>query len=115
MPSSFLHYYEQAQAKKYGAYTTAQIIEKEEKDVSYFDNVDNREIRIEEFQYFLTYAFDYNDKTYQNTFLVASKNCFEALPVGAVIPIKFLKTNPNTSSVRNRKMANELGLTIKEC
>lgn len=115
MPSSFLHYYEQAQTKKYGAYTTAKIVEKVENDVSYIDTVSNREIRIEEFQYVLTYHFEHNSIAYENTFLVAGKNCFNALTEGASIPIQFLRTDPNKATVRRRKLANELGLPLKEC
>mgnify|MGYP001803329234 CR=1 FL=1 len=52
MPSSFLYYYEQAQTKKYGTYTTANIIAKEAKDVSYVTGKGNNKSLTEEFQYF---------------------------------------------------------------
>jgi len=115
MPSSFLYYYEQAQTKKYGAYTTASIIEKEEKDVSYFTRKNKVEQKIVEFQYFLTYTFEYNGAAYEGTFLVARKNCFDLLTIGKEIPIQFLRTNPKKSTVRRRKLAKELGLALKDC
>lgn len=115
IPSSFLYYYEQAQTKKYGTYGTANIIEKEEKDVSYIDKVGNRRVNVKAFQYFLTYAFEHNGQSYQNTFLVAGKNCFDALEISEEIPIRFLRTNPKKSTIRRRKLANELGLPIEDC
>ncbi|WP_394973539.1 hypothetical protein [uncultured Croceitalea sp.] len=115
MPSSFLYYYEQAQTKKYGAYGTAKIIEKEEKDVSYFTRKNKIEQKTEEFQYFLTYTFEYNNTNYHNTFLVVGKNCFGTLTEGASIPIRFLRSNPKKSTVRRRKLAKELGLPLKDC
>jgi hypothetical protein len=115
MPSSFLYYYEQAQTKKHGAYTTATIAEKEEKDVSYFTRKNKIKQKTEEFQYFLTYTFEHNGATYESTFLVAGKNCFDLLTIGKEIPIKFLRTNLKKSTVRRRKLANELGLKLKNC
>ncbi len=115
MPSSFLYYYEQAQTKKYGAYGTAKIIKKEEKDVSYFTRKNKIEQKTEEFQYFLTYTFEYNNTNYHNTFLVAGKNCFGTLTEGASIPIQFLRSNPKKSTVRRKKLAKELGLPLKDC
>lgn len=115
MPSSFLYYYEQAQTKKYGAYTTASIIEREAKDVSYFTRKSNKQLKTEEFQYFLTYTFEYKSSSYKNTFLVAGKNCFDVLLKRKEVPIQFLRTNPKKSSVRRRKLANELGLALKDC
>ena len=115
MPSSFLYYYEQAETKKFGAYTTAKITKKEAKDVSYFTKKSNAKIKTEEYQYFLTYTFNHNSTTYENTFLVAGKNCFDALAEGTSIPIQFLRSNPKKSTVRRRKLANELGLPLKDC
>lgn len=115
MPSSFMYYYEQAQTKKYGAYTTATIIAKEVKDVSYVTGKGNIKTKVEEFQYFLTYSFEHDGKPYENTFLVASKSCFDVLNIGTSIPIQFLRTNAKQSSVRRRKLANELQLPFKDC
>jgi hypothetical protein len=115
MPSSFLYYNEQAETKKFGAYTTVKITEKEAKDVSYYTKKSKGRRKIEEFQYFLTYVFEHHSTSYENTFLVAGKNCFDALAEGTSIPIQFLRSNPKKSTVRRRKLANELGLPLKDC
>ncbi|WP_350284924.1 hypothetical protein [uncultured Croceitalea sp.] len=115
MPSSLLYYYEQAQTKKYGANTTATIIAKEAKDVSYVTGKGKNKSKAEEFQYFLTYSFEHHGKWYENTFLVASKNCFDVLTIDSSIPIQFLRTNPKQSSVRRRKLSNEIKLPFKDC
>ncbi len=115
IPSSFLYYYKQEVTKKYGSYALANIIHKEIEDHSYQETIDNRVDYIEEFHYILTYSFEYNGMRYENSFHVASKICFQALSVGAAIPIKFLRTNPKKSSVRRVKLSKELGLKKEQC
>ncbi|CDF79767.1 conserved hypothetical protein [Formosa agariphila KMM 3901] len=111
IPSSMIHYYEKALVKKHGKYTTATILDKEIIDNSYYDKntyaVDSmsKGKRIEELNYVLKYTFEYQSKEYKNSAFV-QKNEFETLNVGDKIPIRFLKTDPNTSFVRKIKLKN---------
>ncbi len=110
IPSSFLYYYEQEITKKYGSYTIAKITNKEIEDHSYQEKADGHIDYIEEFHYLLSYVFEYNETTYENSFYVNSLACYEKLTIGAKIPIKFLRTNPKKSSVRRVKLSKELGI-----
>ena len=112
MPSSFMYYYEQAQIKKYGSFTTAVITHKEIEDNSYTEKIDNRIERIEELNYLISFTFNYQNNEFVNSFYVNTKEAFEALKIGNSIPIKFLKTDPKKSSVRLIKLSKEIGLKI---
>nr|WP_297913831.1 hypothetical protein [uncultured Allomuricauda sp.] len=115
MPSSFLYYFEQAETKKFGTFGYAKIIDKITKDTSYQLYKHGKKITVEEFQFFITYNFEYHGKLFSNTFLVADMACYQALGLGKEIPIQFLRNNPEKSSVRRRKLAKELGLELGIC
>lgn len=115
IPSSFLYYYEQEATRKYGTYGTATIIESEIINAPDYKNFDTKKIEVDEQQYLLTYSFVHNGIANKNSFMVATKACFDALQIGTEIPIQFLITNPSKSRVRRRKLANELGTSLGNC
>ena len=111
MPSSLAYHYSKALIKKYGCNSTATIIHKEIEDTSYTDSdMEGAGQFVEEITYFLTYSFTYLGKKIENSFYVDTENYFNTLEIGDTVPIKFLKTKPEKSAVRMRKLANELNL-----
>ncbi|MCH9661344.1 MAG: hypothetical protein K0U54_10585 [Bacteroidetes bacterium] len=115
MPSSFLFYYEKALIKKYGSYGTAFICGKAILDSSSLENKDARTVKKAQRHFELTYEYEYLQVLYTNTFHVASRSCFDRLPIGGRIPIQFLKVKPSQSTVRRAKLSNELGIDRKDC
>ncbi|WP_452228197.1 hypothetical protein [Lacinutrix sp. MEBiC02404] len=112
LPSSILHYYEQALTKKHGSYTTAKVTNKRIDDYSHStSSLDggNSEM-IAEFLYVIAFEFTYNSKTYASECLWTHKATYEAITLETELPIPFLKTNPNKITVRKRKLANQLGI-----
>ncbi|WP_291870413.1 hypothetical protein [Maribacter sp.] len=103
-PSSFMYYYEQAIAKKYGYYTKATIIDKEIEDVSYTRTDGGSVITIKNYNYIITYVFDYKSVTYSNSFSVEDKTVFDDLKLKSLIPIKFLRTAPGKATVLIRNL-----------
>ncbi|WP_378184779.1 hypothetical protein ACE939_08355 [Aquimarina sp. W85] len=109
VPSSISYYYEKALIKKYGKLSNACLVEKKIVDHSYFDtneysiDVSKKGQLISELNYLLTFSFEYHNKTFENSELV-TKNQFEKLKIGDLIPIKFLSINPNKSSIRKIKL-----------
>lgn len=110
IPSSLKYYYNQEVIKKHGSFTTAVIINKEIEENSYSEKTHNHAKTIEELNYLLSFSFNYNNNKFENSFYVHTKECFDKLEIGHVIPIKFLKTNPMKASVRFKKLYKELGL-----
>ncbi|PNW29096.1 hypothetical protein [Formosa algae] len=106
IPSSIMYYYEKEVIKKYGAFTTAVITKKEIEDHSYID--DETKKKVEEVTYLIEYTFEYNYKHFSTFSIVENKEFYDQLTIGLDIPIKYLKTNPNKSSVRMRKLKNSL-------
>ncbi len=112
LPSSILHYYEQALTKKHGSYTTAKVTNKRIDDYSHStSSLDggNSEM-IAEFLYVIAFEFTYNSKIYASECLWTHKATYEAITLETELPIPFLKTNPNKITVRRRKLANQLGI-----
>lgn len=105
VPSSFMHYYEQAMTKKYGHYTKATITNKEIEDASYYETVGTvgnagyRKDWIEQYNHLVTYTYKYKNNTYNNSFYANDNTIFEALKLQSLIPIKFLKTDPKKATV----------------
>jgi hypothetical protein len=109
-PSSFMYYYEQEIAKKYGYYTKATIIDKEIEYVSYFSSkgfvgeVGYKKEKVEQFNYLITYTFKYKNIVYNNSFYVDDKTVFDELELQSLIPIKFLRTTPKKATVLMRNL-----------
>ncbi|WP_298502719.1 hypothetical protein [uncultured Maribacter sp.] len=103
-PSSFMHYYEQALSKKYGCYTKATIVNKEIEDVSYTRRDGRSVVTIENYNYIITYAFDYKSVTYSNSFSVEDKAVYDDLKLQSSIPIKFLRQAPENATVLMRNL-----------
>ncbi|WP_397363306.1 hypothetical protein [Olleya sp. R77988] len=117
LPSSFMHYYEQAEIKKYGSFTTAKIINKRVDDYSHntssFDSGGSK--HIEEFLYVIEFEFTYNNQSYQSECFFEQKSTFEAITLDTELPIKFLKTKPRHVTLRRRKLSNQIGIPEKMC
>ncbi|QDO94548.1 hypothetical protein FNB79_11420 [Formosa sediminum] len=106
MPSSLRYHYENEIIKKYGAFTTAIITKKEVEDYSYIDTETKN--KVEEYVNTITYEFNYNSEHYLGDAVIDDKTLYHSLTVGLEIPIKYLKTNPNQSSVRIKKLKKSL-------
>lgn len=103
-PSSFMHYYEQAIAQKYGYYTKATIVNKEIEDVSYKRTAGRKIKTINNYNYIVSYIFKYKSITYNNSFTVEDKIVFDELELQSLIPIKFLRTAPKKATVLMRNL-----------
>ncbi|MCH3880971.1 MULTISPECIES: hypothetical protein [Tenacibaculum] len=104
MPSSLLYYYEQEMAKKYGYYSKATVTHKEIEDTSYTQKAGSKINKIEEFNYLVSYTFNYRNKTYNNSFYVDEKTVFNKIELGDSISIKFLRTDPKKATVITRSL-----------
>ena len=49
------------------------------------------------------FSFEYQNQIFENSDFIA-KNQYKKLKIGDMIPIKFLATNPNKSSIRQIKL-----------
>ena len=117
LPSSILHYYEQALTKKHGSYTIAKVTNKRIDDYSHstssLDGGNSK--KVAEFLYVIEFEFVHNSKTYASECLLTHKATYEAITLETELPIQFLKTNPNKITVRRRKLANQLGIKPNLC
>ncbi|MBQ0786203.1 MAG: hypothetical protein KBT69_01790 [Oceanihabitans sp.] len=117
LPSSILHYYEQALTKKHGSYTTAKVTNKRVEDYSHTTSAfhGGNSKKVAEFLYVIAFEFTYNNKTYASECFLEHQTTFDAIPLGTELPIQFLKTNPNTITLRRRKLAKQLGIKANLC
>lgn len=117
LPSSLQYYYEQALTKKYGSYTLAKITNKRIDDYSHnlknLDSSTNK--RVKTFLYVIEFQFTYNNTTYSNECYFEHEATFNAITTTTVLPIKFLKTNPNKITVRRQKLSKQLGIKAQLC
>ena len=117
LPSSIKYYYNQAEIKKYGSYTTAKITNKRIDNYSHnsssFDNKPYK--RVKEFLYVIEFEFTYNNQTYKNECFFEHKSTFENISFETELPIKFLKNNPKKTFLRRRKLSNQIGIPEKLC
>ncbi|WGD34002.1 hypothetical protein [Olleya sp. YS] len=117
LPSSFMYYYEQAKIKKYGSYTSARIINKRIDNYTHkTSSFNSRQPKhINEFLYVIEFEFIYNNQVYKNECFFEHQSTFETISLDTELPIKFLKTNPKNTTLRRRKLSNQLGITEKMC
>jgi len=117
LPSSFMYYYEQAEIKKYGSYTTAKVINKRVDDYSHSNSTFNGASKktIETYLYVIAFEFSYNNTIYNSECFFEHKSTFDAITIHSTLPIKFLKTNPQNVTLRRKKLADQLGITAKMC
>jgi len=117
LPSSIRYYYNQAEIKKYGSYTTAKITNKRIDNYSHnnssFGSKASKEIK--EFLYVIEFEFIYNNKTYKNECFFEHKSTFENISFETELPIKFLKNNPKKTFLRRRKLSYQIGIPEKMC
>ena len=98
-PSSFMYYYEQAMTKKYGYYTKATVTNKEIEDVSSRRSIAEGVGVIKEYNYLISYTFNYKSITYSNSFYVDSETVFNEIKLQSLVPIKFLRIEPKKTTV----------------
>ncbi|QRM87896.1 hypothetical protein FG167_01210 [Lacinutrix sp. WUR7] len=117
LPSSILHYYEQALTKKHGSYTTAKVTNKRVDDYSHTTSTfqGGKSKKVAAFLYVIAFEFVHHSKTYSSECFLEHQTTFDAIPIGTELPIQFLKTNPNTVTLRRRKLANQLGIKANLC
>ena len=117
LPSSFMYYYEQAEIKKYGSYTTAKVINKRVDDYSHSNSTFNGGSKktIETYLYVVVFEFTYNNTIYNSECFFEHKSTYDAIAMHSTLPIKFLKTKPQKVTLRRKKLANQLGVSAKMC
>ncbi len=105
MPSSISYYYEKAIVKKYGVYSVANIINKEieigGEVIKHGKRIKHNDI------YIISYVFEYKGKAYKGIFLVDYKEDYDNFEIKEEVPIRFLRINPEKSTIRMRKLIKE--------
>ncbi|MEN0578654.1 hypothetical protein AAIG39_06480 [Phytobacter palmae] len=108
--SSVSYYYQKGQLKRFGLNLNATLVRKtrEKTNIQYdFERYSRRE-HIEELAFTLWFDFQFDGRTWQCADLISNEKMFDALSEGQVIPVRILPWMPESASVRQRALLNQL-------
>lgn len=108
--SSIRYYYQKGQLKRHGLNLNARVVRKvrAETDIQLELERHSRHEHIDELELKVWFDFQFDGQTWQCADLLSNEKVFDALNEGQLIPIRILPWAPESASIRQRALLNQL-------
>ncbi|HKS32205.1 MAG TPA: hypothetical protein VJS14_00620 [Enterobacteriaceae bacterium] len=109
--SSMRHYYEKGLLRQHGLNITAVITEKNREECVAELRDESRRINVDELLLTVGFRFQFAGEEREGADILTSEALFNALEVGQTIPVRILPWLPESGSIRQRALSNQLKRT----
>ncbi|HOY71019.1 MAG TPA: hypothetical protein PL131_09985 [Methylotenera sp.] len=111
--SSCMYYYEQALLKQYGKTVEAIVTNKIISETLDKNGTANTEDDVVETDLSIQYQFVQTGKTYEGESFISELALYEAIEIGAKVPVIVMRDHPNISRLQTKKLKRQLNISAK--